>query len=57
MSERVVTRVTVASRRNEWGEFVVRAYDQDGRRYPPADYFTDDRKDAVQTAAVMVKAE
>lgn len=52
---RRVARVTVARRRNEYGEFVVRAYDQDGRRYPEADYFTSDRDDAVGTGEAMVK--
>ncbi len=52
---RVVARVTVSKRRNEWDEFVVRAYDQDGKRWPEADYFTNDRTDAIQTGDAMVK--
>jgi hypothetical protein len=50
---RVVSKVTVSPRKNEWGEFVVRAYDQDGKRWPEADYHTDDRQDAEQTAKAM----
>ena len=51
---RVVSRVTVSARRNEYGEWVVRAYDQGGNRWPEADYFTNDREDADDTAAAML---
>ena len=50
---RIVAKSTVAARRNEWGEWIVRAYDQDGKRFPEADYHTDDRADAEATAAAM----
>lgn len=36
-------------------EYQVLAYDQDGRRFAAADYFTDDRDDAKATAAAMVE--
>jgi hypothetical protein len=49
----MLSRVTLRKRRNEWGEYVVRAYDRDGRRYPDGDYFTDDWEDAVNTAETM----
>lgn len=50
----IVTRAVVARRRNQWGEWVVRAYTADGKRYPPADYHTNDRADAEGTARAMV---
>lgn len=52
---RRVSRADVARHRNELGEYVVRAYDQDGRRFPQADYHTDDLRDAVATAEAMVR--
>lgn len=36
------------------GEWVVRAYDSRGIRQPQADYFTNDKKDAEDTAKMMV---
>jgi hypothetical protein len=53
----MLSRVTLRKRRNEWGEYVVRAYDRDGRRYPDGDYFTDDWEDAVNTAEAMRKVQ
>jgi hypothetical protein len=50
---RVVGKATVA-RRNEWGEYVVRVHDQNGKRWPEADYFASDRDDAVRTAEAML---
>lgn len=35
------------------GEYVVKAYGEDGKRYPAADYFTDDKADAESTARAM----
>lgn len=35
------------------GEYIVRAYDDNGKRLPNRDYFTDDRRDAEQTAELM----
>jgi hypothetical protein len=52
---RIVKRAVVAPRRNTWGEWVVRAYDQHGKRWPEADYHTDDKADAEGTAKLMVK--
>lgn len=37
-----------------YGEFVVRFYFAD-KLHPPSDYFTSDRKDAIETANQMVK--
>lgn len=54
MTERYVARAVVARRRNQWGEFVVKAYDQDGAHYPAADYHTDDLQDAISTADAMM---
>jgi hypothetical protein len=48
-----VGSVSLRKKRNAFGEYVVRAYDEDGKRYPPADYYTDDWDDAVSTANLM----
>lgn len=40
--------------KNEFGEYRVRLF-IDGRKYPPADYFTNDKSDAVETAKVMLQ--
>lgn len=52
--ERRVTRTKIVGSRvfNEW---TVKAYDQYGKRFPEADYFTTSRQDAVQTAELMLK--
>lgn len=50
--ERKVVRTTI---RKVDGEYIVRAYDQNGKRWPEADYFTNDKADAESTAAAMVK--
>ncbi len=34
------------------GEYIVRFFDADGRHLPDADYFTDDKTDALATASV-----
>jgi hypothetical protein len=52
---RKIGRAVVDAKRNAYGEYVVKAYDQQGRRYALADYFTDDKADAIATAAAMVK--
>jgi len=54
---RRVARVTVPTRPTVEREWIVRAYDQHGRRFPEADYFTDNREDAEATAARMVEGE
>ena len=46
-----IARTTI---RKQDGEYVVKAYDANGKRMPEADYFTDDKTDAEQTAKVMV---
>ena len=38
------------------GEWVVKAYVSHNVRYPAADYFTDDKADAMQTAIAMLDA-
>lgn len=53
--ERKVARVTFNGRKNAHGEYVVRAYDQHGKRFAEADYFTNDKADAEATAAKMVR--
>ena len=50
-----VAKAVVPKRRNAYGEWVVRAYDADGRRMPDADYYTDDLADAQATAELMVR--
>jgi hypothetical protein len=50
-----VARATVARRRNEYGEYVVRAYNAAGMRLPDADYYTDCKDDAESTAALMAR--
>jgi hypothetical protein len=39
----------------EFGEYVAKLWDRDGKRYEPADYFTDDKDDALSTAEAMLK--
>lgn len=46
-------RRTAVSKNRETGEWIVRAYHADGKRYPEADYFTNDKADAEATAADM----
>lgn len=43
-----VTRVEGPFWKDSTGEYVIRAYAGD-KRYPPADYYTDDKRDAVET--------
>lgn len=49
---------TKIERNTEWGEYIVRAYDKNGRRMPEADYYTggldvESKLDAINTAAQM----
>ena len=53
MLYQLVARTTIA-RIPEFGEYVVRAYDQFGERMPECDYFTDCKDDANSTAKMMV---
>lgn len=46
----------VSRRKNEYGEWVVRVW-EDGIRNPAADYFTTDKQDAEDTARAMVTGE
>lgn len=48
---KVVTTKTV----KKDGEFQVKAYDQNGKRWPECDYFTTDKEDAIGTAKLMVR--
>jgi len=45
---------TTTISRGDYGEYVVKAFDRDGRRMPNADYFTDDLDDARNTSAAML---
>ncbi len=54
-TKRIVARVTVPKRANIHGEWVVRAYDQFGKRLPLADYFGSDKADAQGTAVKMMQ--
>lgn len=47
-----IARTTISK---QDGEYVVKAYDANGKRMPDADYFTNDKADALATAALMVK--
>lgn len=44
----------LSKRKNEYGEYVIRGY-EDGKRCEDADYFTDDWEDAVNTAKAVAK--
>lgn len=44
----------VVIKRNEYDEFVCKAY-VNNIRYPPADYFTNDKQDAIETAKSMIQ--
>ncbi len=54
MSEPVASVKIVRDR--VWKEWIVRAYNANGKRMPDADYHTDDKADAEATAKVMVNA-
>lgn len=49
-----IAKTVVSKRKNAYGEFVVRAYDQNGNRCPNAYYYTNDLEDAENTARAMV---
>jgi hypothetical protein len=53
----LVTNVRVAKRANRYGEWVVRAWDEQGNRMPEADYFASDEQDAYSTALAMLGTE
>lgn len=52
-SDEVIARTRVGTRRNQFGEYVVKAYDSNGKRMPDHDYYTNDKADAIATAALM----
>ena len=45
---------TLKGGRNEHGEYVVKFRDPLGVRKPEGDYYTNDKKDALQTSEIMV---
>lgn len=53
MNSPVVTRYDVAKRRNEFDEWVVRAWLADGKRYTAADAFEGSKADAEATADAL----
>lgn len=46
-------RMVASLRRNDYGEFVVRCYVDNGRRYPDGDAFETDKQSAQDTARAM----
>ena len=53
-SETTGERMVKVYRDLETREYIVRLY-INGTLYPPADYFTDDRIDAIYTSSVMCR--
>lgn len=51
---RTISRTKIVYDR-EYEEFIVKAYDQHGRRFEDADYCTNDKADAIATAELMKK--
>jgi hypothetical protein len=51
---RLVAKITIPKRPNQWDEFHCKAFDQDGKRYPEADYHTDCRQDAEDTREMLL---
>lgn len=51
---RITTKITIPKRPNQWGEYHCKAFDQDGERYPEADYHTDCRQDAEDTREMLL---
>jgi hypothetical protein len=51
---RITTKITIPKRPNQWGEYHCKAFDQDGKRQPEADYHTDDRQDAEDTKKMIL---
>lgn len=49
---KIVTRVVTIKVNDEW---INHAYDQSGKRFPAADYYTDDKRDALNTASAMIR--
>ena len=47
-------RFTLNSRKNEYDEYVIKAW-YNGKRYEEADYYTDDYDDAVGTMNLLRK--
>ena len=50
---KIITAVKIKFNR-EYNEYQVKAYDENGNRYPAADYFTNDKEDAQHTANAML---
>jgi hypothetical protein len=53
MPQQTIARTKISTRRNQFGEYVVKAYDSNGSRMPDHDYYTNDKSDAIATAAMM----
>jgi len=51
---RYIVGVTIGRKDRDSGQYQVQAWDQHGKRWPDADYFTDDREDAHATADAMI---
>lgn len=51
---RLVAKITIPKRPNQWDEYHCKAFDQDGKRYPEADYHTDCRQDAEDTRDMLL---
>jgi len=52
-----MTNITSTTIKKHDGEYIVRAYDANGKRMPEADYFTNSKTDAEQTAKAMTHKE
>jgi len=49
----MIARVTFNGRKNAHGDYVVRAYGENGNRLPGSDYFTNDKADAKATVTAV----
>jgi len=52
--KQLIARTTI--RKNEYNEYVVRAYDANNKRMSSCDYFTNDIDDARDTSRHMTRA-
>lgn len=55
-TRRKVSRLVFSERKNVYGEYVIKVYDSNGEHWEAADYYTDDKEDAVATYKVMQRA-
>ena len=49
------TTVKTATRANQYGEWLVKVYDQNGKLMPDSTYFGSDKDDMIGTAEAMRK--